>query len=194
MNMEEQMNKGTGAGGANTNVSGLAFEDKTDNSNHLQAYKDFTIVNKHFYPTKKEDNKQIIFLPKKYFKPYMSNRYNIKMFRIPDESYIIERDDGTKKMIIIEKKNQTNEGSVETKLWSGPSLKREYELFLGKDYKVEYIFCVSHFLKQKINSDNEKYKILNIILKEHNIPVFCGDDEDYFEKINQYLTDLFNSS
>ena len=53
---------------------------------------------------------------------------------------------------ILEKKEQNVEGSVETKLWSGPSLKREYELVLGNDFKVHYGFCVSEFLKNNHNT------------------------------------------
>ena len=45
--------------------------------------------------------------------------------------------------------------SVETKLWYGPSLKREYELVLGTEFEVFYGFCVSEFLKNKLIS-NEK--------------------------------------
>jgi hypothetical protein len=82
------------------------------------------------------------------------------------------------------------EGSVETKLWSGPSLKREYELVLGNDFEVHYGFCVSEFLKKKIISEVKKYKILNTILHENNIPVLFGDDENYFETLDGW----FNSS
>lgn len=190
---KEEMNHGIVSEYTNTNVSCLAFEDKTDNSTHIQGFTEFTVLNKHFYPTKKKDSKHVVFIPKKYFKQFMLNKFNKKMFRIPDESYLIEYEDKTYSLIIVEKKNQINEGSVETKLWAAPSLKREYELFLGTKFKVQYIFCVSQFLKLKLDSENEKYKILNTILLEHQIPVFCGDDADYFETFNAYLEQYFES-
>jgi len=55
---------------------------------------------------------------------YMKNKYNIELFRCPDEAYIIEYTSGRKVIKILEKKEQNVEGSVETKLWSGPSLKK----------------------------------------------------------------------
>ena len=85
----------------------------------------------------------------------MKNKYNIDLFRCPNEAYIIEYSSGRKVIKILEKKHQTVEGSVETKLWSGPSLKREYILVLGSDFEVFYGFCVSDFLKNKLIS-NEK--------------------------------------
>ena len=55
----------------------------------------------------------------------------------------------------MEKKEQNVSGSVETKLWSGPSLKREYAIVLGNEFEVHYGFSVSNFLKDKLTS-NEK--------------------------------------
>lgn len=75
----------------------------------------------------------------------MKNKYNIELFRYPDEAYIIEYNTGKKIIKILEKKNQNVEGSVETKLWSGPSLKREYKLILKDNLEVHYGFCVNDF-------------------------------------------------
>ena len=82
------------------------------------------------------------------------------------------------------------DGSVETKLWSCPSLKREYELVLGNDFEVHYGFCVSKFLQTKITSTEKKYTILNTIFNETNIVVLFGDDENYFETFDTW----FNNS
>ncbi len=113
--------------------------------------------------------------------------YNIDIFRNPDEAYIIEYKDGKKVIKILEKKNQNSEGSVETKLWAGPSLKREYEIILGNNFDVQYSYTVNDFLKQCILSNKKKYEVLNIILKENDIQVFFGDDEDYFELLNKWI-------
>jgi len=121
---------------------------------------------------------------------YMKNKYNIDLFRYPDEAYIIEYTSGRKVIKILEKKEQNVEGSVETKLWSGPSLKREYELVLGAEFEVFYGFCVSEFLKNKLISNEKKYTILNTIFNETNIVVLFGDDENYFETFDTW----FNNS
>ena len=80
----------------------------------------------------------------------MKNKYNIELFRCPDEAYIIEYYNGKKIIKILEKKEQNIEGSIETKLWSGPSLKREYELVLGNNFIIEYGFCVNDFFNKII--------------------------------------------
>jgi len=117
----------------------------------------------------------------------MNTVYNIDIFRNPDEAYIIDYKNGKKVIKILEKKNQSGEGSVETKLWAGPSLKREYELVLGNDFEVQYSYTVNDFLKKCILSNKKKYEIFNIILKENDIHVFFGDDEDYFELLNKWV-------
>jgi len=118
---------------------------------------------------------------------YMKNKYNIELFRCPDEAYIIEYTNGRKVIKILEKKEQNVEGSVETKLWSGPSLKREYELVLGTDFEVFYGFCVSDFLKNKFVSNEKKYTLLNTILNESHIAVLFGDDDNYFETFDTWI-------
>ena len=66
----------------------------------------------------------------------MKHKYNIKIFRCPDEAYIIEYNTGKIEIKILEKKTQNVSGSVETKLWASPSLKREYQLLLGDKFNI----------------------------------------------------------
>jgi hypothetical protein len=117
----------------------------------------------------------------------MKQKYNIDLFRSPDEAYIIEYTNGRKIIKILEKKEQKVEGSVETKLWSGPSLKREYEFVLENNFEVFYGFCVNKFLQNKIISNKKKYIILNKIFNENDIDVLFGDDENYFEMFDNWL-------
>ncbi len=105
-------------------------------------------------------------------------------------AYIIEYTCGRKVIKILEKIEQNVEGSVETKLWSGPSLKREYELVLGAEFEVFYGFCVSEFLKNKLISKEKKYTILNTIFIETNIVVLFGDDENYFETFDIWFNNF----
>ena len=144
-------------------------------------------VKKDYYLYKSFDDKTITYVSQRGLKKYMNAMYNIDIFRNPDEAYIIEYKNGKKVIKILEKKNQSGQGSVETKLWAGPSLKREYEIILGNNFEVKYSYTVNDFLKQSILSNKKKYEILNIILQENNICVFFGDDEDYFELLNKWV-------
>ena len=187
-------NKGTGAGGSNTNYHGKRFEEKTDNQPRLlvngYSKTSFTIKPKKiydYYLSKTFSDKTVIFVLQNGLKKYMKHKYNIDLFRWPDEAYLTEYTTGKKVIKILEKKIQNVAGSVETKLWSGPSLKREYELLLGSEFEVQYGFCLSEFLKKKLTSNEKKYTILNTILNENNITVLFGDDEDYFETLDKWL-------
>lgn len=191
------INKGTGAGGANTNLYGKKFEDKTNNQERLveigyvkNSYAKKQKKANDYYLSKTFEDKTVVFVLQNGLKTYMKYKYNIDMFRCPDEAYIIEYTSGRKVIKILEKKEQNVEGSVETKLWSGPSLKREYELVLDGKFEVYYGFCVSEFLKKKLTSNDKKYTILNTIFQENNIEVLFGDDENYFETIDTW----FNNS
>jgi hypothetical protein len=188
------VNKGTGAGGSNTNYYGKKFEEKTNNQQRLMEMgyvkNSFTKNPKKsydYYLSKTFEDKTVVFVLQNGLKMYMKNKYNIELFRCPDEAYIIEYNNGKKVIKILEKKEQNVEGSVETKLWSGPSLKREYELVLGEEFEVFYGFCVSEFLKNKLVSTEKKYKILNTIFNENNISVLFGDDENYFETFDNWF-------
>ena len=188
------VNRGTGAGGSNTNYHGKKFEEKTNNQQRLlnigYTKNRFATKSKKqhdYYLSKTFEDKTIIFILQNGLKIYMKHKYNIDIFRCPDEAYIIEYTTGKKIIKILEKKEQNVEGSVETKLWAGPSLKREYELILGNNFEVHYGFCLSNFLKNKMISTEEKYVILNIIFCENNISVLFGDDDDYFEKLDEWI-------
>ena len=187
-------NKGTGAGGSNTNLYGKKFEEKTNNENRLlnQGFiKHFINIPKKsydYYLSKTFEDKTIVFVLQNGLKKYMKSKYNLDLFRCPDEAYIIEYNDGKKVIKILEKKEQNVSGSVETKLWSGPSLKREYELALENTFEVYYGFCVSEYLQKKIISNEKKYRILQTIFQENNIVCLFGDDADYFEKFDKWIT------
>lgn len=196
LNTPGVVNKGTGAGGSNTNANGKPFEEKTNNEPRLLelGYIKHTYFSKStkkhdYYLSKTFEDKTIVFLLQNGLKRYMKYKYNITdICRCPDEAYIIEYNNGRKVIKILEKKHQTHEGSVETKLWAGPSLKREYELILGDEFEVVYGFCVSDFLKYKLLSNEKKYIILNIIFTESNIVVLFGDDEyNYFNTLDIWI-------
>lgn len=189
------INNGTGAGGSKTNYYGKIFEEKTNNESKLleQGYIKKTFFNNSkkiydYYLEKEFEDKIIIFVLQYGLKNYIKNKYNIDLFRCPDEAYIIKYKNRNKIIKILEKKEQNVNGSVETKLWSCPSLKREYELvLLENNIKIEYYLCVNNFLKNKLISNDKKYMILNIILNENDIKVLFGDDENYFTLLNNWI-------
>jgi hypothetical protein len=218
--VNEVKNRGKGAGGKNTNVKGKAFEKTTDCEVRLlsDGYEKKIIKknSKTAYYLRKiiklNDIEFIVDFVQQYgLKFYMKKFYNIEMIRNPDEAYIITEKhksiDKDKKILIkiLEKKEQSVEGSVETKLWSSPSLKREYEILLGNKFIVEYGLCINNFLKQKISMDskdskdsnnkqikkcNKKYEILKKILEESNIDILYGDDNDYLETLTKWIIKL----
>ena len=187
-------NKGTGAGGSNTNYYGKQFEEKTNNQSRLlqigYTQNSFTKKPKKiydYYLSKNFEDKNIVFVLQNGLKMYLQHKYNIEGYRCPDEAYIIEYTNGKKVIKILEKKEQNVEGSVETKLWASVALKREYELVLGKEFEVHYAFCLSEFLKKKFTSPQPKYVHLNTIFHENNIAVLFGDDDDYFERLDNWV-------
>ncbi len=190
INEKKYVNKGNGAGGTNTNLFGKLFEEKTCMKENLykMGFIEKKINNSKYgyYLKKKIEDIKIIYLAQSGLKMYLRLKYDIILYRNPDEAYIIKTND---KCIIkiLEKKEQHCEGSVETKLWSGPSLKREYEIILGDNFIVEYAYCISEFLSIKFNSNNKKYNVLKQILKENNIIVLHAIDTDYYEKLNCWI-------
>jgi hypothetical protein len=183
-------NRGTGAGGAGTNASGLPFEEKTGNQNRLQEA-GYSMVpmqggGKFSYYLEKDGT---VFLTKGGLKTYMKEKYGVEMFREPDEAYLIrDPESGVTQLKILEKKNQNTEGSVDTKLLAGPMFVEEYKWCLGgTGIRVDYAFCVSNFLKEKMMSEKPKWRALRDINKKYGITVLFGDDEDYFEKLGEWL-------
>jgi hypothetical protein len=184
------MNRGTGAGGAATNASGLPFEEKTANQHRLEE-QGYSMVamqggGKFSYYMEKDG---VVFMTKGGMKAYMKQTFGVEMFREPDEAYLI-RDPETRitQLKVLEKKNQNTEGSVDTKLLAGPGFLEEYKWTLNSlGIHVDYAFCVSSFLKEKMMSEKPKWQALRDINKKYGITVLFGDDEDYFEKLDEWL-------
>ena len=77
------MNKGTGAGGANTNYYGKKFEEKTNNEQRLleSGYIKASFTNKpnkayDYYLIKTYETKTIVFVLQNGLKLYMKNKYH----------------------------------------------------------------------------------------------------------------------
>jgi hypothetical protein len=179
------INKGTGAGGANTNKTGKPFEE---NTNNLKQMLDRGFVSHKHGVTKTFEDKTVVIVSQRNLANYAKDKFEIgDIYRCPDEAYIIEYASGKKVIKILEKKMQNVDGSVETKLLAGPSLKREYELMFGPDFEIQYGLCVSEFLQKKITSGTKKYNNLQKILAENNIPILFGNDANYFETLELWI-------
>ena len=61
---------------------------------------------------------------------------------------------------------------------------------MGENFSIEYAFCLSKYLGNKINSNTKKYKILKQILQESNINIFFGEDNDYYDKIYTWINNF----
>jgi hypothetical protein len=178
--------------------SGKNFELKTNNEVRLEE-KGFVrkTMDKtkygYYYCKLVEEDKEVIYVTQNGMRIFMKREYGKDIFRFPDEAYLIRKVGdgfiGKVDVKILEKKSQKCAGSMETKLWSGPSLSREYELMLGSGFRVEYSFCLNHFLGMKLYSgvSGNKYVYLSRILNENGIRVFMGDSDEYFEELDRWI-------
>jgi len=184
-------NKGTGAGGAATNYHGKLFEAKTDNETRLLNAGFVKTVTSHtkfgYFLSKQFEDKRVIFVSQSGLKEFIKRYYHIELFRHPDEAYIFEYTDGRRVIKILEKKEQNVEGSVDTKLLSGPIFREEYVEALEDKFEVKYAFCVSKFLQDKILTPDKKHLIFNKIMTKHGIDILFGDDLNYFDKLDEWL-------
>jgi len=189
-------NKGTGAGGKNTVINGLLFEKKTSIEDKLLENNFNKIIsnkkNKYGYCFECiKQNIKIIYLTQNGFKIYFKKMFNIDVYKQPDEAFIIFNNNNNEINIkILEKKNQTVEGSVEDKLKTGNFIRREYIKMLKSIKninKIEYAFCVSKFLQDKFQSNQIKYNNMLEILAEDNIKLFFGEDKNYFDLLFSWL-------
>jgi len=98
------MNKGTGAGGKNTNIYGKKFEDKTNNENNLIddgfIKESYSKTKYGYYFYKIFENKTIYFTLQNGLKLFIKSKYDIDIFRCPDEAYIIETIDKKKSKML----------------------------------------------------------------------------------------------
>jgi len=166
------------------------FDEITKNESRLlkHNYIKVSMNKKNYYLIKHTEKFDKIFVTQENLKVYMKIKFGIIMFRSPDEAYITIPSDGSKTHIkILEKKELNLIGSIETKLFTGPAFKREYNLILGDRFIVYYAFCVNSFLQKKLESSEKKYVILNQILNENEISVFFGNEWNYFAKLDEWL-------
>jgi hypothetical protein len=177
------INKGTGAGGANTNKNGLSYEEKTNletlysecNENKKNKSKVIKFIG--YENELINANKSILH---KYMENIGEKDTSIQSAagcKEPDEAYI----DLTRKYIfVIEKKFQQTPGSVDEKIQTAAFKKYHYSN-LFPNFKIHYIYCLSDWFKR------DEYKSVLEYLSNINIPVFWGNDEEYKKNIINFM-------
>jgi hypothetical protein len=194
LNLSAIINKGTGAGGANTNVTGKSFEQKTENETRLLASgfirKQIPGCEKtktgYYLVKETSQDRSIVYLTQGGLKAYFSHFFKKEMCRHPDEAYLFRNGDNYT-LKILEKKNQNGSGSVDTKLLAGLGFIKEYEILLGEGFAVKYAFCISSFMKKDYVADCVKSKALREINKTYGIEVLFGEDPDYYETLDAWI-------
>lgn len=190
------INKGTGAGGANTNVTGKSFEQKTENETRLLAngfiHKQIPgcekNTNSYYLIKEKGPTESVVYLTQGGLKKYFKHFFKKELCRHPDEAYLFRNGDKYT-LKVLEKKNQNTSGSVDTKLLAGKGFIDEYEFLLGESFTVKYAFCISAFLKKDYIADCLKSKALRYINQKYGIAVLFGDDSNYYETLDVWITE-----
>jgi hypothetical protein len=186
------VNRGTGAGGAATNISGKSFEDKTNNEERLIAAgwtRHRMGGGKYSFYLQSPDG-QMKFVSQSGLKAYAATVWGKELFRCPDEAYISNTSAGIV-LKILEKKNQNGPGSVDQKLGLGNWFKREYTKALGDSIVgVEYAFCISSYLKNEYTSTTTKWAVMRDLLAEDRVTVLFGDDADYFHNLDTWISNI----
>lgn len=191
--MVKVLNNGTGAGGSKTNLNGKLFEKKTENESRLisNGFVRYNISGCRgkfdYYLEKIDGNKKIVYLTQGGLKSYFSQFFKKELFRCPDEAYLIY-DGESYTLKILEKKNQNVAGSVDTKLLAGIGFIEEYQECLGSNFNIKYAFCISEFLQKDYTSESLKYSILRKINEKHDITVLFGDDDNYYNTLDYWIS------
>lgn len=185
--LAREKNAGTGAGGAQTNINGLAFEKQTSLKQALTRkgfiVKSATIVNPAGKAVQVENAiydetgtiVRAILLEQGKLQKWMKDFYNISMADVlskklrPDEAlYDIE----TRTLHILEKKWQQTSGSVDEKLQTCVYKRQQYErLAKAIDSKMTVTFayiCNDWFRKAE-------YKDVFDYMAEHNIKAYFNE-------------------
>ena len=171
-------NKGTGAGGSNTNKNGLPYERITSLDTDIEIIKKhtnsntikFKISNTEF---EKPNKKGGLF---KVLSEYLDeNIEKGKGYKQPDECYI---NMNGKKIFIIEKKFQQTNGSVDEKIQT-PEFKIWNYSEMFPEFKIVYIYCLSNYFTP--------FKAELKYLKLKKVPVFWGDSKTYKDDIIKFI-------
>ena len=174
----KQTNRGSGAGGSNTNKNGIPYEELTDLDDRI------TILNtSNFSSTIVFDNNKNPFIKTKQSNLFKCMKDYIDTTIVkahgcknPDECYI---DQEQKNMFIIEKKFQQGSGSVCEKIQT-PDFKLWQYKRTFPNYNIIYIYCLSEWFKTNCQAELE-------YLVYKKIPFFWGNSKTYKDDIINFI-------
>ena len=156
------INRGTKAGGKNTNINGLNFEKETSCQKILEekSYKDYS---------------------KNLFKQFINKKKIYSVIdgcKSPDECYINE---DKKHIIIIEKKFQNKSGSVCEKIQTAPFKKLYFEKILPL-YEITYAYILSKWFETNCK------EVIEMLQKDYKIPILIVNDKFIDKKFIEELS------
>ena len=171
-------NKGTGAGGKNTNKNGLSYEEMTDLTDRITILENNKFFSKIIFNINK---KCFIKTQQANLFKYMNNEINTDIKKAhgcknPDECYI---DEELKNIFIIEKKFQQCGGSVCEKIQT-PDFKLWQYSRTFPNYNIIYIYCLSDWFKENCKAELE-------YLDFKNIRYFWGNSESYKDDMINFI-------
>jgi len=174
-------NRGTGAGGAQTNVNGLTYELQNDLSSKYEIVNEDAsgiktvrfIGHPNLYTTGRKSQFHPIIRQR-------SDEYNaitlLHGTKQPDQWFV--RQD-TKQCFVIEIKHQNGSGSVSEKLQTATNkLRRIKKMY--PDFQILYIYGLSPWFRDNCIAEIED-------LGEDNIPYFWGDDINFMDNIVNFI-------
>jgi hypothetical protein len=175
------------------NQNKLEFENKTDFEKILSKWEKKFLDETRYYLEMVQNNEVIYWMNQYSFQAFISKRFGLDeddIYRQPDEVFI-KINENNINVYAIDKKNRNVRGLIGDELMSGIYTRKEYSKMLSpiKDYtiNVEYGYCISKFLCDKYLSQ-PKYNMLKEILEEEKIPIFYGDDKNYFSTIAKWIS------
>ena len=180
-------NRGTGAGGANTNLYGKTFEQQCDLESSLLAMGfERRVMNKSMkygYYLYRDDG--ATYMKQSGLREYARSKYNIERLHLfPDECFIIPKSNGTRPtLVVLEMKHQRVEGSCFDKIKCAPFYQYQYKELFGHLFDIEYHLVVNDFIQTKIKNNPllEKYLAL------HGVKYFPAENDDYLCTMFTYL-------
>lgn len=172
------INKGTGAGGCNTNKNGLPYEEMTDLNDRITVQEKLEFSTKILFD---DNTKSFISTKQSNLFKCMKDEINKNVEKAhgcknPDECYI---DKESKNMFIIEKKFQQCAGSVCEKIQTADCKLWQYSRTFP-EYNIVYMYCLSDWFKDNCKAELE-------YLEYKKIPFFWGNSKTYKDDIINFI-------
>ncbi len=174
-------NKGIGAGGKNTTLSGKFLEDKALMLPYLIT--NGFVQKEDLYVYEIEENKQtILFMAQTRFCKYVLEKFNVCCNRRPDAAYIIKKGDNYI-IKILEVKNQTASGSVIDKMLGGGSMLEYYRYIFGNKCSVQYAYAVSDYISNEFKIRKTFQILKETTFKMYDIKIFTVSSPTYCQDL-----------